>query len=49
MRTSDNLIARYDVTKVDDPDCHNDFRHKLRHLFNNSNKNITDSLDERWK
>jgi len=42
-------LTRYDITKLDYPNCRNTFRHKIRQLFNSSDANGTDSLDERWK
>jgi len=49
LRINEEPLTRYDITKLDDPICRNTFRHKIRQLFDCSDANRTDSLDENGK
>lgn len=48
-RINQEPLTSYDITKLEDLNCQNSFKHKIRQLLNSSNANRTDSLDERWK
>jgi len=46
--TSMEQLNRYDVAKLDDPNCINTFRQKIRQEFINYNFKSMVTVDEKW-